>query len=71
MPIADLCTPGPDNMMHPVPGWALFVANIGVQVAAVRATSRTVVLAALPTRAFAAALVASGFVGALPRLYNQ
>jgi hypothetical protein len=60
MPISDLYLAAPGNHESPLPGWALFIANIGVQVHATLQASRVVVAVALPTRAYAAALVASG-----------
>jgi hypothetical protein len=60
MSISDLCTTTGDDLPQPIPQWAAFLASIGAQTAKSASVCRSVAAVALPTRSYAAALVASG-----------
>jgi hypothetical protein len=60
MSISDLCTTTGDELHRPIPHWAAFLASIGARAAKSALAHRSVAAVALPTRSYAAALVASG-----------
>src|SRR5258708_7811788 len=72
MALSDLCVVmDEDALPRPIPEWALFLTRIGYQTAKLAPGGRAVVAAALPTRACAAALVASGVTHFSPGMTSE